>query len=101
MRHWGPLWVAGKSLGKVGPGKAKQFDIAIAGGYVLEAAGAVEIDGRMVSPRGVVALSPGKHRIKSKAGAQKVVLRHAAARAAPRTKPPRAKLFDNLRFRQK
>ena len=57
IRHWGPVWVAGKTLGQA----AGTFDLAIAGTYTLECAGARSIDGGALPCGSTVALAQGMH----------------------------------------
>ncbi len=101
VRHWGPLWVAGKALGKLSGSKPKAFNVVIEGDHVIEAKGAISIDGKPLQPRDVVALNAGRHTVQSLSGTQKVTLRHADAKARPKGRPPRGRLFDDLKFRRK
>ncbi len=82
IRHWGPLWVAGKQLGNSAGGN--RFSILVPGDYTVEAAASVEIDGQPVDPGQVVKLEPGDHVY----GGADVVLRFGRNLPVPAEEPP-------------
>jgi hypothetical protein len=90
---WGPLRIAGARV-DVDEGGQGSFSLATAGDYVVDRDAI--IDGRAVGAGGVVSLTAGAHALQ--AGAP-VLVRTAAARPPPTTKPPRQRLFDSLRPR--
>jgi hypothetical protein len=79
VQLWGMLFVPGKRFHGTAPGDGA-FDIAIAGDYRFEAAGAAELDGQAVSPGAVVHLGLGSHRLVGAPGTGEVVLLWANAR---------------------
>ncbi len=101
VRHWGPLWVAGKRFAKVGP-SAQPFDLLIGGPHTVEAGrgGRVEIDGRPADTGSVVELEAGRHTLSRSRGAGAVTLRHGDHLPRPKGKAPRGKLFHVLKFRR-
>ncbi|MDH5674837.1 MAG: hypothetical protein OEZ06_22095 [Myxococcales bacterium] len=64
IHHWGPVWVAGKFMRQLG-GKDRNFQVAIAGPYTVEAETDVWIDGRLRKPGEVLNLEPGSHRARA------------------------------------
>jgi hypothetical protein len=84
--HWGPLWVAGRTLALAPTPRA--FPLHIGGRYVVEAAAPVTIDDTTHAPGAVVELAAGTHHAAS-ATAPSLTLRTAAAGPAPEGPPPR------------
>jgi hypothetical protein len=82
--HWGPIWVAGKTVGK------GRFEMGIPGLYTVEAASAVRIDGRMVAPGQTVRLSAGPHKLE---GVERATLRIGERLYRPASPPPVGRLF--------
>ena len=78
VHHWGPIWVAGKTL-HAGPAPAPT-EFLIAGNYRFEGRAPLLIDGRAVAPGNVARLGRGVHAIASPSGRQNVVLRWAVDR---------------------
>ena len=78
VQLWGMLFVPGKRFSGTAQGDGA-FDIAIAGDYRFEAAGAAELDGQAVSPGAVVHLGLGGHRLTVAPGTGEAVLRWAKA----------------------
>jgi len=62
VRHWGPIWVAGKRLDP--SGSPRRFEIRIPGEYTLEGE-AMLIDDKRVAGGGVVRLNRGPHRFEA------------------------------------
>jgi hypothetical protein len=90
---WGPLRIAGARV-DVDAGGRGSFTLGAGGDYVVDRD--VVIDGRAVGAGGVVSLSAGAHGLQADGP---VLVRTAAARPPPTTKPPRQRLFDSLRPR--
>ena len=82
--HWGPVWVAGKTVGE------GRFEMAIAGTYTVDAASAVRIDGRMVAPGQTIRLGAGPHQLE---GAPKATLRIGERLYRPAGPPPAGRLY--------
>lgn len=80
--HWGMLFVAGKQF-EAADG-VRDFAIAVAGDYRLEAGAPVRIDGQAVPPGAIIPLGAGPHRIE--AGIE-ATLRWAKALPPPATEP--------------
>ena len=59
VHHWGAIWLAGKTFEAAAA--PRSFDIALAGPYTIGAATAVEIDGELVRPGGIIVLKRGLH----------------------------------------
>jgi hypothetical protein len=63
VRHWGPIFVAGKHF-KMGNGEqSAEFEILVAGSYQLLSADAAIVDGKTIEPGDTVNLRQGKHQI--------------------------------------
>lgn len=85
VRHWGPVWVAGKRL-SAGP-----FTLTIGGRYRLECKGdGVGLDGVRHPCGTVLNLAPGAHTAE---GATPATLRWAKARPASAATPPDLPIF--------
>lgn len=96
--HWGPIWVAGKTVEISGADVSVVVDVVIAGRYLLEAAGSVSIDGQVVSPGAILDLHQGVHTL-SAPEAGTISLRIASAQPPPTTPPPKARIFVGFDFR--
>lgn len=99
--HWGPLWVAGRTV-DVGRDDVA-FALHIGGAYRVEASGPVILDDVERAPGAVVELPAGTHRARLAATTTAVTtttltLRTATAGPVPTTKPP-ARLFTSFRPR--
>jgi hypothetical protein len=90
VRHWGPVWVAGKRLTLSGP---QAVEIVVAGPYTVEAPGPVMIDSASRSPGDIVELSTGMHQV---SGTGEVTLRWGARLPRPAARPPLLPLFRGL-----
>ena len=84
LPHWGPIWVAGKTVGE------GRFEMAIAGTYTVDAAGAVRMDGRTVAPGQTIKLAAGPHWLE---GAPKATLRIDQQLSRPASPPPAGPLY--------
>lgn len=89
INHWGPIWVAGKTLEETA--EAKGFEVLVAGRYTLEAASAAELDGRFVQPGEVLTLAAGPHSHRG----PRTVLRYGDHLPRPATAPPEG-LFEGF-----
>jgi hypothetical protein len=98
IRHWGPLWVAGKRFAEL-DGDPKHFEILIGGVYTLEASGPMILDGELARPGSVLRLDPGPHRIRSAEGAGRAMLRYGEGLRRPRRKQLEGTYFSGLGFR--
>lgn len=99
--HWGPLWVAGKTV-TLAPadGAPSEIDVVIAGSYRLEASAAVLVDGRSLEPGATVELAEGRHQLAAtQADISTVTLRTASARPPPQRPPPPPRVFEGFRYR--
>ncbi|KUM24684.1 hypothetical protein AU467_06110 [Mesorhizobium loti] len=85
VRHWGPIWIAGKQLPATG-GIEATFEIHIPGSYSMTADAPVEIDRRLVLPGDVVELAGGMHSYKGGVA----TLRHGRNPPVPTREPPTA-----------
>lgn len=96
IHHWGPLWVAGKTL-ELGVAPSR-FEIVLPGRYTVEARSAVVLDGARRRPGDVVTLAAGAHSIASAPGTQTqtVHLRWGDHLARPIGRPPAHPLFARL-----
>ncbi len=93
IRHWGPLYVAGKRIAlPAAPSSAPSsasVEILVAGRYTLEANAPVRLNGAQVEPGDTVGLAQGRHRLEATtASPAEVVLRwgdhlYSPARPAP------------------
>lgn len=96
VRHWGPIYVAGKRF-EVAPARpVPPFEILIAGPYTLESPVPVVLDGRVMRPGEVVELGQGTHRLGLPEGAGKVTrvtLRWGDHLYRPDEPPPQGPLF--------
>ena len=63
IRHWGPIFVAGKRFKFDKDAESKAFEILIAGDYQLDGNAAVVINGQRIAPGDVINLPQGRHRI--------------------------------------
>lgn len=85
--HWGPIWVAGKTLDPAG--RAGQFNILIPGTYSLEGPELV-IDGKLVPNGGIVQLARGRHSFKTETQTPRILRwgNHLHRPAGPEPKGP-------------
>jgi hypothetical protein len=93
--HWGPLWVAGRTV-DVGSDEVA-FALHIGGAYRLEASGPVILDDVERAPGAVVELAAGLHRARA-AATTTLTLRTASAATVPTVTPP-GPLFTSFRPR--
>lgn len=63
IRHWGAIYVAGKSFSPTDLGQSQDFVILIEGPYTVESTGPVILDGKQVQPEGVITLASGSHNL--------------------------------------
>ena len=59
VHHWGPIWVAGKTLQATT--QPRQFEVLLAGQYPVGGTGPVEVDGQRRRPGDVIILGQGIH----------------------------------------
>lgn len=83
VRHWGPIWIAGKQLPATG-GTEAAFALAIPGPYTIAADAPVEIDRQVIRPGDVVELAGGIHTYRG----GMVALRHGRNPQVPVREPP-------------
>jgi hypothetical protein len=93
IRHWGMIFVAGRTLMVPEQGDSAEFSIAVAGGYRLESEMPVTVDGSELIPGGVMFLAAGMHRIGGNANPSEVTLRWAAAKSPPDSEPVSLRQF--------
>ena len=88
MPHWGPLYVAGKTLELGAPGSTRNFEVLIPGTYSVESPHPVTIDGIERRPGSVLHLDAGAHSAAAVAPRRhQAVLRWAAALYRPEAPP--------------
>ena len=92
--HWGPLFVAGKTLVFDGETPSREVEILIAGTYTVEGAPLV-VDGRTFGPGTTVKLDKGRHRMAAIGTPSTVVLRWGDHLYRPKGEPP-TRLFTGL-----
>lgn len=85
VRHWGPIWVAGKRIGST----AAHFTVVISGVYTLECKGERQIDGTTHPCGSTLHLAEGGHRW----GGGAAVLRWGDHLAVPAQAPPRKPIY--------
>ena len=73
IRHWGPIFVAGKRFKFDKDAESKAFEILIAGDYQLDGNAAVVINGQRIAPGDVINLPQGRHRITAGEGGDYVL----------------------------
>jgi len=61
--HWGPVWVAGKSIQFKGASRPHSFDILIPGIYTIEASGPIILDGLNHITGDTITLTRGSHTV--------------------------------------
>ncbi|PBB94187.1 hypothetical protein CK215_01695 [Mesorhizobium sp. WSM3864] len=83
VRHWGPIWIAGKQLPATG-GVEATFAVHIPGPYTMTADAPVEIDRRSILPGDVVELTEGTHSFRGGLA----TLRHGRNPPVPARAPP-------------
>lgn len=96
LRHWGPIYVAGKQLAVSAQAPSRPFEILIEGPYTVESAVPVELDGRAVRPGEVVTLAPGAHRLRLIEAPAEVTLRWGDHLYRPEAPPPEGPLFHGF-----
>ena len=94
VRHWGPLYVAGKTLDFGTAATTRSVEILIAGRYTVEGAAAV-VDGNVFQPGQIVTLARGTHRMGAVSAPSTVVLRWGDHLFRPEGEPP-SQLFTGL-----
>jgi hypothetical protein len=75
IRHWGAIYVAGKTFVSSIAGPAQNFEILIEGSYTVESAEPVILDGKEVQPDDVINLASGLHRLRMREASPDVTLR--------------------------
>jgi hypothetical protein len=95
IRHWGPIWVAGKRFTEAGP-SSRDFEMPVAGNYTVEAEGGVVIDGKPASPGDVVHFEAGRHGMTASAGSFPVVLRWGDHLPMPSAAAPKEAVFNGF-----
>jgi hypothetical protein len=75
IRHWGAIYVAGKTFDSSIAGPAQNFEILIEGSYTVESAEPVIFDGKEVQPGDVINLASGTHRLRMREASPDVTLR--------------------------
>ena len=92
VRHWGSLWLAGKTLRLDATG-ATDFEILVGGPYTVEAAAPMRVDEQLVGPGAVVKLVPGSHCADQGRCGEVVILRWGDHLPRPAQPPVRQPLF--------
>ena len=93
LPHWGPLWVAGKSLSATTT--PSSFEMMIPGSYRVDAEQPVQIDGQAHNPGDVVLLERGTYQIQS-AAQQDIELRWAKANPVRDLAVPQGHFFTSF-----
>ncbi|SJM31303.1 ArnT family glycosyltransferase [Mesorhizobium delmotii] len=83
LRHWGPIWIAGKQLPATS-GMEAAFALTIPGPYTITADAPVQIDQQLVHPGDVVELAVGMHTYRGGTAA----LHHGRNPPVPARGPP-------------
>lgn len=91
--HWGPIWVAGKTIDLTGT--AQTIDVHIPGIYTLEAGGPVLVNGSQVAPKDQVTLKRGQTTLNA-VTPQSVTLRWGKHLARPSGPAPSAPFFTDF-----
>tara|TARA_R110001606_G_scaffold240012_1_gene388095 strand:+ start:2219 stop:3895 length:1677 start_codon:yes stop_codon:yes gene_type:complete len=95
IRHWGPIFVAGKRFVLDRDAASKTFEILVAGEYQLQSVENVVIDGQILEPGGTLDLAQGAHQITvGKAG--EYVLRWGHNLYKPSGKSPDKPVFTDF-----
>jgi hypothetical protein len=97
VRHWGPLWIAGKRVHVEGSVDV-HVEFAVPGRYVVDAA--VSVDGVAVGSGAVVDVDVGDHVLRAPASVD-VGFRVAAARPPPPSAPPSRRVFSGFTSRSR
>jgi hypothetical protein len=95
IRHWGPIWVAGKRFTEIGPSE-RGFEILVPGSYTVEAAGDIVIDGKPMLPGDVTFLKGGHHELSAPAGSFPVTLRWGDHLRVPSAAAPQGLIFKGF-----
>ncbi|MBK0400385.1 glycosyltransferase family 39 protein [Limibaculum sp. M0105] len=95
VRHWGPLYVAGKRL-TVPRGGVQTFKILIAGTYTIESEMDVTVNGERRAPGETVTLAQGRHQIGAVNEGGNVILRWGDSLDRPSEPPPDRPLFTGF-----
>ncbi len=90
IRHWGPIWVAGRSLHA--DARGSQFSIDVPGYYTVESDRPVIIDGLVREDGATVDLTRGVHRMEAD-GPTDFVLRWGSDLFRPHKPAPASSLF--------
>lgn len=85
VQHWGPLWVAGKTV-EARMNQPTPFEMPVAGPYTVQADGEVILDGKPVRGGEALFLRQGPHTLRASAQEQTVTLRYG--KLLPRPPPP-------------
>jgi hypothetical protein len=93
--HWGPVWIAGKSVPTDVPSRPVAFEIPVRGVYRLEGRGMYEVDGQRFQAGDLVMIEPGEHVVESEVGAQLALRLDVERPVAP---PPSSRIFRGLGF---
>ena len=91
--HWGPVYVAGKTV-QINGGKPTDFQIYIAGHYGVEAMYPLEINGSTYQSGDIINLKQGVQNLSSRK-TQTLTLRWNKLEY-PNTSPPQKKLFHGF-----
>lgn len=93
LHHWGPIWVLGKELADLKPGRGTRFEILAEGYYTLESESPVMIDGSTVPPGKVMLLASGIHEIEAVDAPGSAALRWGRHLPKPASAPPDDPIF--------
>lgn len=92
--HWGPIWIAGKTLRL--DSRPQTFTLPIAGRYTVEAPQDIIVDGVRRPAGAVIALTRGRHVIRTSDGQATVTLRWGDHLYRPAAPPPASGVFQGF-----
>jgi len=96
IRHWGPIYVAGKRFDLTVAKPRADFDIKVAGTYSLEGPGPVTIDGHPLDVDRSIYLESGGHQVESAGFTGSYALRWGRALFRPDKSAPDQPVFTDF-----
>jgi len=93
IRHWGPIYLAGKRFRFSFPILRQEFDIKLPGTYTFDGDGPVTIDGREARPGDTIELARGEHLILASGRTAHATLRWGNHPYRPEHAPSRRPVF--------
>jgi hypothetical protein len=96
VHHWGAIWVAGKTIDRLDTDHDQSVSILISGSYLVEAQGAIAIDGTTHAPGDVITLQKGVHLFRSAHSVQTVILRWGGHLWRPTSPAPQGPIFNGF-----